>query len=67
MRVLPAWLVGLPIALFLGGCAMNAQDSSSRRSQEARPSQTREESHPTRLENCLTAVGADRTRCSATN
>lgn len=67
MRILHAWLVGLPIALFLGGCAMNAQDSSSPRNQEVRPSQTRDESHPTRLEHCLTAVGADRTRCSATN
>jgi hypothetical protein len=71
------WIVGALVALTLNGCAPTPQDSAGAR-HENRPaqgngtdgatrSQTKGDLYPTKLENCVTAVGADRSRCSASN
>ena len=67
-------ITGITLALILNGCAPAAHDASGMRNQDkpthgigndgAAPSH---DSYPTKLENCVTAVGADRSRCTATN
>lgn len=62
------WITAFAMVAMVNGCATTAQDSSSTHgSNAAKPSKAQEDLRPTKLENCVTAVGADRSRCSATN
>jgi hypothetical protein len=62
------WIAAFAVMPMLNGCARTAQDTSAaQRANAAKPSKTQDDLRPTKLENCVTAVGADRSRCSATN
>ena len=72
---LSTWLGGAVVALALSGCVPTAQDSSGSRHEDRQAhgngtdgaARSKDALYPTKLENCLTAVGADRSRCAASN
>jgi hypothetical protein len=62
------WSTAFAMMPMFHGCAPTAQDSSSTHGSNAvNPTKAQGDLRPTKLENCVTAVGADRSRCSATN
>jgi hypothetical protein len=61
-------IAALAMMPMLNGCAPTAPDSSAAHGGGATTTpKAQDDLRPTKLENCVTAVGADRSRCSATN
>jgi hypothetical protein len=70
-------MAGIAVVLALDGCAPTGQHPPGVHKQGTQTrgdgtgstsnSPPKDGQYPTKLENCLTAVGADRTRCSAKN